>query len=512
MFVKSLTSLKKVPVSLIAVGIVLGLGYFANKVVAEDYLINPPGTPVLQIVSGTPSSVQVQVTWTEPTATGTTVQGYKVFRSVDGGTAQQIASGDVSTFSTSGTAISYVDTLTPTSSKYSYCVQAYDSLGNASALSNVSTTYVQGPTVVNSNPQTGAGNVSVKPVLQVTFDQEIDPLSLNPSTVKIKLDGGNYLTGTNVTYDHTQKSATLFIQGTLNPKTKYSWEITSGVKNTSQLSVANNLTFTFTTANSSNYPHGDYSLTTAECSKCHLSHTAAGKKLIVSTANNSDANELCFVCHNGVQANDFFGKDSYNTNAHPISSTQKTECNACHTPHGSANPKLLTGPYDLGPSTTNMTYSPANQFFCVNASCHVAFSNLAASSSTSFRNPVSPTATTNTGIDLHYLHLIKAGQDNKGNALCYDCHRPHGPVAAEIEGSTQTPALLGAVHLVGFPSTATVTPALGNPNPTFGLNPIVDQTGGGCTLTCHGVTHVDSTAVSGETDSRYDNTPTATAP
>lgn len=471
---------------------ILLLGFFADKVLSDT--LSAPGTPGLQVGPVQDNKVQVTVSWT---ATTGDVKGYKVYRGIDVQNLSVVGTTEIITEPT----LTYTDSVDQIATKYYYYVTAYDQGGIESPSSGISSTYIIGPNASFTLAQNQV--VSIKPLLQVAFDQDMDPSTVNTSTVIIKDDGGNPLTGTVITYSSSERKANLSIFDTLLPNKQYVLEVTTGVKNASGLAMSIGQSVNFATGSASNYPHGGYTRATSECSKCHSAHEAASPELL----NKAKVNDLCFVCHNGTQTDQGvkFGDTSYQNAGHFSGNdpANKSKCNECHTAHGSDNLKLLNGPYDMGVLETKSGYGAADQFFCANAGCHAEFNPLTADSSTSFKD-----TRTDPTLNLHYKHL--ANSPEKGNAVCYECHRPHGPIASEIDGAdnivdpNQQQAYLDQMNLIGFPSTSTVLPALGNSSPKFYLSQNPDQAGGGCVLSCHGVVHDINPPHDGAIDSRYE--------
>jgi predicted CXXCH cytochrome family protein len=255
------------------------------------------------------------------------------------------------------------------------------------------------------------------------------------------------------------------------------------------------------------------------CSSCHESHgsslsdnlknsitfTNPITSVTQTTTVTGDNRTACYGCHfdkySAAADNDWFGQSTYEAtitlpDGNHSNGHKGDDCQDCHQPHGSQYPNYLKNKYDMTASASRTTAYNQADYICTN--CHTSFQNYSApltSSGTAFFNGGGATAAQK---DLHYLHLQKAGADLKGNAICYECHRPHGSITSENPSQA---------HRVGFPaSTVTATTIAPVTAVTFQHDPQASpKTGGGCTLACHGVNHRSGTPGASEIDSRYNN-------
>ena len=149
---------------------------------------------------------------------------------------------------------------------------------------------------------------------------------------------------------------------------------------------------------------------TGKCTACHNPHSSEKQRLLAK-----NAPELCFSCHS-AQLRDPQGRmlpaikrifDDKEAVLHPPFG--EGDCGACHLPHASATPRLLTGTY---PGEFYASYSDNTYGLCF--TCH---------SSDAFGKPrtLSDTAFRNGNLNLHYRHVNRA----KGRR-CTACHTPHG--------------------------------------------------------------------------------------
>ncbi|HWJ02723.1 MAG TPA: cytochrome c3 family protein, partial [Verrucomicrobiae bacterium] len=244
------------------------------------------------------------------------------------------------------------------------------------------------------------------------------------------------------------------------------------------------------------------------CEGCHEPHGSNLVKLLrvadwnndtqtpqsatVTATNNKD---LCFECHNnsgradGVAEADnaWLGSTAYGDAMGQHNGTTGSCTSKCHQPHGSTFPARYLGPnetgfdylkfaYDQNYSSTRTT-AYANADFQVCTECHdltkLVDSNLGTPPPTSFADKTR-------NLNLHKVHLIDAGTNGKGNAVCKECHDPHGTTTAWNSSGE---------HLVAFPATTVAKNTLTSPK--FTDNQLAGPGKGSCDLVCHGVSHKD---------------------
>lgn len=92
------------------------------------------------------------------------------------------------------------------------------------------------PQVVSVSPVNNAKDCPITQTFSVTFDQDMDPATLDDETLYIKVASGFPLEGT-VTYDATTKTATLVPLNKLVAGSTYFVTLTTNVKNTASVSV-----------------------------------------------------------------------------------------------------------------------------------------------------------------------------------------------------------------------------------------------------------------------------------
>jgi len=97
------------------------------------------------------------------------------------------------------------------------------------------------PDVFAINLAAGAMCVPLNQKITVTFDEQMDSLTINPNTVFIAGVAGT------VTYDVVSQSATFTPSANLAPKTKYTIMVTTGVQDMAQVPLAAPYSQTFTT-------------------------------------------------------------------------------------------------------------------------------------------------------------------------------------------------------------------------------------------------------------------------
>jgi predicted CXXCH cytochrome family protein len=187
--------------------------------------------------------------------------------------------------------------------------------------------------------------------------------------------------------------------------------------------------------------------------------------------------------------------------AGPTAPTAGTAPDATLAPHASANRGILILPYrDRQLKTSAESYDAADSALCY--ACHAEAPFLQASTpeslgATNFAGtPTTPAGSTFQS--LHALHMTgiagygSGGTDidtpgaGQGDAICAECHfRLHSTAQAYDAGDRSNS------RLVDF--APDVTPATVNGAPVLRWVAPTATTPGSCTLTCHGVSHVDVT-------------------
>ena len=181
-----------------------------------------------------------------------------------------------------------------------------------------------------------------------------------------------------------------------------------------------------------------------KCTGCHDPHSSENPRLLKKAGV-----ELCFSCH-AAQQKDAKGRtlppskrlfEDKNMVRHPPFG--EGDCGACHLPHASETPRLLTGKY---PPEFYAAYSDAAYALCF--SCH---------SADAFKAPRTLTGTEfrNGNLNLHYRHVNRA----KGRT-CTACHTPHGSRQPKLVresfgfGATELPLQFGKTETGGTCATA----------------------------------------------------------
>jgi len=181
-----------------------------------------------------------------------------------------------------------------------------------------------------------------------------------------------------------------------------------------------------------------------KCTACHDPHAAENPRLLGKTAP-----ELCFSCH-AAQLKDSQGRtlppakrlfEEKNAVRHPPFA--EGDCGACHLPHASETPRLLTENF---PGAFYATWSENAYALCF--SCH---------SADPFKEPrtLTGSAFRNGNLNLHYRHVNRA----KGRT-CTACHTPHGSRQPKLVresfgfGATELPLQYGKTETGGTCATA----------------------------------------------------------
>ena len=116
---------------------------------------------------------------------------------------------------------------------------------------NFTTGSIVAPKVIVTDPFNTETNVSVNKVITATFDMAMDPLTISTSTFTLK-QGNTPILGS-VNYTGTMASFTP--NDPLLQNAIYTATISTGAKNLTGISIANNKVWSFTTENTSNAPN-----------------------------------------------------------------------------------------------------------------------------------------------------------------------------------------------------------------------------------------------------------------
>ena len=100
------------------------------------------------------------------------------------------------------------------------------------------------PLVVSTVPANGAAGVPMAQMISATFNEAMNPATIDTSTVTVTGPGGAPVTGT-VTF--SGKTATFAPTASLAPGTLYTGTITTGAANPTGTGLASNFVWTFTT-------------------------------------------------------------------------------------------------------------------------------------------------------------------------------------------------------------------------------------------------------------------------
>ena len=121
---------------------------------------------------------------------------------------------------------------------------AQDPGGNPLAASIVWTFTTGAPTIISTVPSGGATAVPVNTLVSATFSEAMDPATINAATVTVTGPGSSPVAGA-VTY--AGSTATFTPSVVLTTSTLYTATITTGAKDPTGASLANNFVWTFTT-------------------------------------------------------------------------------------------------------------------------------------------------------------------------------------------------------------------------------------------------------------------------
>lgn len=258
--------------------------------------------------------------------------------------------------------------------------------------------------------------------------------------------------------------------------------------------------------------HDDVSLqpasgTMVKCTKCHEEHGSNFTKLLADpqgdspptfTANNKG---FCYECHTEA----ITGADSAWDGRAVVENNRghAQNCTTCHDPHGTPNEEYTVFSYSMTPTgisrdNTNFPYKKTDYNQCWSGGCHPGADTAltqttknAGQSPTGFwQDDLFQTNPNDVRVNLHNFHLnLDQYRPGRGNAVCKECHRPHGVL------TTENPDL---AHKIGFPSSTVTSNSFAAPRYDFLDKEAGDPNdGGSCNLSCHNYTHTNVSYVNG---------------
>ncbi len=380
----------------------------------------PPSVPT-GVTVGSPTGSSLTVSWTGSADTGGgSVAGYKVFRSSNGVSYQQVA--DV-------TSPPYTDVDLLQSTTYWYEVKAYDTFGNISDFSAAATGTTTGdPRSDTKAPSTPAnftalaGNAQVQ--LSWTNSPEADVVTYR---IQRSTTAGNFTTPTEFTVSAPN---TNYLDLTTANGTTYYYRIQAEDVAAKTSAYSAEVSATPTVDQGAIQPHGLFNVNGRKdmCQYCHSTHTSTGKKLLLKQTSEA----TCYLCHDGTGS-------KYNTNAefdiqknpthHKVPEGQ-TFCTDCHNPHFQQTPATsgttgkTTGSIRLLWATRNGN-GPNSQGSQFCWTCHGVGSDLprpfGVDHQTYFVN-----SSHNLGQDSNANGIMMLTPDSGTNIACVNCHEHHG--------------------------------------------------------------------------------------
>jgi hypothetical protein len=135
---------------------------------------------------------------------------------------------------------------------HTFQVRAIDTHGRVDDTPAVQTWTVDitAPTVTAASPGDGAAGASTTPALSVTFSEPVDPTTVNASTITLSQQADGLAIPAIVSYDDATRTATLSLDGDLNPLRTYVIAVKggdAGVKDVAGNPLAADVTSSFTT-------------------------------------------------------------------------------------------------------------------------------------------------------------------------------------------------------------------------------------------------------------------------
>ena len=186
--------------------------------------------PIIQITNPSPNGIvndNVDIK-----ATASDVSGLARIEFWDGSPAsgQQIASQNIETNGSESSLYSQSYNITDKSGTHVLYVKAYDGAGNFTVSSAVPITVMSPPGITSINPSDGSMGVPLLPIITVVFSSNMQPTSINVSSVKLfSFADGSQVAGT-INYEQTTKTMTFTPIVALSAMTKYKLIINDTVK------------------------------------------------------------------------------------------------------------------------------------------------------------------------------------------------------------------------------------------------------------------------------------------
>ncbi|KNZ69353.1 putative multiheme cytochrome c [Thermincola ferriacetica] len=271
---------------------------------------------------------------------------------------------------------------------YYYKVAAVDRYGAESVLSAaVSGTPSDStpPQITSVYPAEGQDLVPRNIIVKVTFDDPLDPASVNSAVLRI-VDQNNLPVPGTVSYDAINGQIRFTFDSVLPAagsfKAILDGTAPDGVKNAAGLYLGFDKEWTFGTLIN---PHANFTTNTTLCGYCHSAHSATGVNIIRAPK----IIDLCLLCHDGtgssydVKAGIYFNGDvptpllsggydlamgSTSTHFTDLANSvfggsadpMTVDCNNCHEPHGTSNYRnLRTTVNGRQVTVTGVVYGPA---------------------------------------------------------------------------------------------------------------------------------------------------------
>lgn len=111
-----------------------------------------------------------------------------------------------------------------------------------------SNTDVTPPVVTTTSPTSGQSGVSGLSTIVATFNESLDPTSVNSSTFLVTVTATGAAVAGTVSFNSSSLQAIFIPTSTLLPNTNYTVTLTTGMKDAAGNALASNNVFTFTTA------------------------------------------------------------------------------------------------------------------------------------------------------------------------------------------------------------------------------------------------------------------------